>query len=127
MNRLMKVPYLPTDADLSSLPRVVSSAIVNYNRAFSYYSKHMKMFAFYRAINGTGMKPEDQIAMVKARENRNRAEIEMWAAFDAKEKTVRDFNADPQSFWDAEQASDEEQVIDGFHYVDEVAELRMGL
>jgi hypothetical protein len=123
----MKVPYLPTEQDLSSLPHVVASAIVNYNRAFSYYSKHMKMFAFYRAINGTGMKPEDQIAMGKARENRNRAEIEMWAAFDLKEKTVRDFNADPQSFWDAEQVADEDNVIEGLHYVDEVSELRVGL
>ena len=127
MTKLMKVPYFPTDQDLSSLPRVVASAIINYNRAFAYYTKHVKMFAFYRAINGTGMKAEDEIAMQRARENRNRAEAEMFEAFNVKETTVRAFDADPLSFWDAEQASDEDNVIDGIRYIDEVSEMRVGL
>lgn len=127
MTKLMKVPYFPTEADLSALPRVVSSAIVNNNRAFSYYSKHVKMMKFYRAINGTGMKAEDAIAMQKAIVNKNRAESEMWEAFDLKEKTVKEFNSDPDKFWQDEHAADCDAVIDGLHYEDICAEMRMGI
>jgi len=125
--KLNKVPYLPTDADLSSLPRVVAAAIVNYNRAFAYYSKHAKMIKFYRAINGTGMKAEDADAMQKAIVNKYKAESEMLEAFDAKEKTVKAFDADPDKFWQDEQEADEDQVTEGFRYVDICAEMRMEL
>ena len=58
MTHLMKVPLFPTEAELKSLPRVVTAAIVNHSRACSYWANHAKMLKFYRTINGTGTSPK---------------------------------------------------------------------